>query len=297
LEGVELCKVHRKLSFLLPKSKVWHITHQDSKYLPLSGKKILTIHDLNFIFENGDDFKKCKRYLRNLQNIIDRVDIVVCISKTTKKIVEQNFDLKKKRVEVIYNGIPLHFDLAEKIPKFINASTRFLFSIGTVVPKKNFHVLIELMKGVPELQLIIAGPNFHKYAQDLIKQIKLEGLEDRILIPGKVSEAEKLWLYKNCEAFLFPSLLEGFGQPVVEAMSLKKPLFLSNIEVLKEIGGEDAFYFDRYDTVSMKEVFEAGMKRYKEDDEFKDRLFKRSQQYSFEKAANSYKTLYEELLK
>ncbi len=297
LSGVPYKKIHRKLPFLLPKSKLWHATHQDSEFIPFGkAKKILTIHDLNYIHERFYDKVKCSRYLKKLQKKINRVDAVVFISKSSYNEVTKYLDLTGKRVEVIYNGVSLERGLKERRPWFVEENENFLFSLGTVVPKKNFHVLVELMRGLQDYKLVIAGTDFHSYAHSLKDQIREEGLEKRILIPGIISEEEKVWCYKNSAAFLFPSMLEGFGLPVVEAMSFGKPLFLSKIDALKEVGGDDAFYFEEYDTVSMVELFESKMKLFFSDDKIRTRLINRSKNFSWEMAAESYFKLYQELL-
>jgi glycosyltransferase involved in cell wall biosynthesis len=74
---------------------------------------------------------------------------------------------------------------------------------------------------------------------------------------GKISEAEKIYLMQNCKAFLFPSLLEGFGLPVIEAMSCGKPVFVSNLTSLPEIAADKGFYFENFEAESMaKLIFE-----------------------------------------
>jgi glycosyltransferase involved in cell wall biosynthesis len=68
---------------------------------------------------------------------------------------------------------------------------------------------------------------------------------------GKITEAEKIYLMQNCKAFLFPSLLEGFGLPVIEAMSCGKPVFVSNLTSLPEIASDKGFYFENFDAQAM----------------------------------------------
>jgi glycosyltransferase involved in cell wall biosynthesis len=109
-----------------------------------------------------------------------------------------------------------------------------------------------------------------------------------------VTEEDKYWYYKNCTAFTFPSLAEGFGLPVVEAMYFGKPLFLSSHTCLPEIGGDLAYYFDRdFDPEDMRAVFENGMNRYNQ--ELGIRLRQRACDFSWEKCAASYLKIYREL--
>ena len=102
-------------------------------------------------------------------------------------------------------------------------------------------------------------------------------------------------LYENCEAFLFPSLTEGFGLPVIEAMSFGKPVFLSNSSSLPEIGGSEAFYWDSYEVDHMLSVFNHGMKA-KNDGEFAAKVKSWANHFTWEASASKYLNLYSRLL-
>ncbi len=285
-------RLAKKCSLLMPHSDVFHATHQDSPYFPFSKKTkyLLTIHDLNALSEIQSEMGRNK-FISQMQKKITRASAVTFISKYTKQEVEALFDLNGKKLEVIYNGISL--PKTSKIPQKIPTS-KFLFSIGTVLPKKNFHVLIEFLKLLPaEYQIILAGTTFHEYAKSMIEKIKAEGLQERFFLVGTITEEEKRWYYEKAEAFLFPSLLEGFGLPVAEAMSLGLPLFLSDKTSLPEIGGVDAYYFKNFEAASMRDVFIQGMKNFSIDK--KMRLIERSQLFNWEKAAKSYLSLYQSL--
>lgn len=285
-------KLAKKIPFILPKSKVFHAVHQDSPYFPwsLDTKYILTIHDLNALYESTS-FGSGDFYKHKLQKKIDRADAITFISEFTRSEVLREFKLDVNKTQVIYNGISLGENAS--VPK-VAPTMPFLFSIGTVLPKKNFHVLIEFMKLVPDYQLVIAGTTYHNYAQDMLATISKEGLADRIFLVGTVDEEQKLWYYKKAAAFIFPSLLEGFGLPVAEAMSLGLPLFLSEKTSIPEIGGADAFYFKNFEAQHMKEIFEAGMKSFTS--EQKARLIERAKLFDWKKAANEYLKIYTRLL-
>lgn len=285
-------KLAKKIPFILPKTEVFHAIHQDSPYMPWSNqtKYILTVHDLNALYENSS-FGTGEFYKLNLQKKIDRASVVTFISKYTAQEVSSQFKIDMSKTKIIYNGISLG-NIAER-PEFITDGP-FLFSVGTVLPKKNFHVLIDFIKLVPDYRIIIAGTTFHAYAKDMQKRIIEEGLEDRFFLVGTIDEAHKVWYYQNASAFLFPSLLEGFGLPVAEAMSLGLPLFISDRTSLPEIGGDDAYYFRNFEARHMADVFLAGMKDFTP--EKKERLKERSKIFDWEKAAKEYLRIYQELL-
>lgn len=282
-------KLAKNFPFLLPACDVYHAIHQDSPYRPWSAKTkmILTIHDLNALYEQTQ-FGTGEAYKKSLQKKIDRADVITFISHFTKNEVEQHFNLQGKQLEVIYNGIALGD--RESRPT-VAPEGKFLFTVGTVLPKKNFHVLIEMMKRLPDYKLIIAGTTFHAYAKDMIYRISSERLNDRIFLVGTVSEAEKLWYYKKASAFVFPSLLEGFGLPVAEAMSCGLPLFLSEKTSLPEIGGPDAFYFKNFAPDHMSDIVQSGLHLF--DQDRAQRLIQRSKNFDWKKAADSYLKLYQ----
>jgi glycosyltransferase involved in cell wall biosynthesis len=277
---------------------VWHATYQGSQYLPKLNKRIkvvLTIHDLNFLYDQKKpQFKKLK-HLRHLQNNIDRSDAIICISEFCKTDVLTHCKVGTKPIHVIHNGTN------SLVKPFLSGSsykprTRFLFSIGVINRKKNFHVLLPLLQHNQDMELLIAGvpddPDYMHYIRDRAKKL---GVEEQVQMLGAISEGEKSWYYQNCYAFTFPSLAEGFGLPVAEAMSVGKPLFLSDKSALPEIGKDVAFYFPSFNGYQMQQVFTKGMEQYKSSSSLKEKIKKRSTEFCWRKAAAQYLDVYRSL--
>jgi len=287
---------HIALHKLLPPSSseydVWHCLQQDSYYLPGSKKTklILTIHDLNFL----EKYKgaKQKRRLNSLQKKVDKAAAITVISKFTEIIVRENLKLNNTPVYVIYNGCSLKVIEDAARPDFISFDN-FIFSIGIISERKNFHTLLPLLQNNKQLHLVIAGDNTSAYAKQIVKTAEKTGISSQIHFPGTVDDAAKYWLYKNCKAFVFPSLTEGFGLPVVEAMSLGKPVFLSNLTSLPEIGGAEAYYWKTFEPQHVVEVFEKGILNFAADIEKPARTINWAKQFSWENAAKAYLDLYE----
>ncbi|MGQ0828693.1 MAG: glycosyltransferase family 4 protein [Bacteroidota bacterium] len=290
-------KKHSPIHKLIPMSgseyDIWHCLQQDSHYLPTNKntKLILTIHDLNFL----DKYKgsKQKRKLNSLQKRVNKASAITVISKFTEIIVRENLELNNTPVYVIPNGNTLK--IVENVPKpdFVTFED-FIFSIGIISDKKNVHTLLPLLQN-NKLHLVIAGNNTSDYAKQLVKTAQAMGVSDRLHLPGAVDDNAKYWLYKNCSAFVFPSLSEGFGLPVVEAMSLGKPVFLSNFTSLPEVGGIEAYYWKNFEPKYMIDVFEKGMADFNSDKEKAKRSIDWSKQFSWEDAAKAYLKLYEEI--
>jgi glycosyltransferase involved in cell wall biosynthesis len=111
---------------------------------------------------------------------------------------------------------------------------------------------------------------------------------------GAITEPEKSWYYNNCYAFALPSIAEGFGLPVTEAMSVGKPVFLSNLTALPEIGRDVAFYFRDFNARHMQKVFINGMQQY-HDNNMEHAIREHSETFSWDKAANEYINVYRSL--
>lgn len=271
---------------------VWHCLHQDSQYFPADRKTkmILTIHDLNFL--ENDAARKRERRLKSLQKRVDRARAITVISEFTEKIVRQNLELNDKPVRVIYNGNSLKTFENPSAPRFADLSN-FIFSISLITRKKNFHTLLPLLRNDARLSLVIAGNNDTDYARLIARQAENLGVAARLHLIGTVTDEEKFWLYQNCAAFVFPSLAEGFGLPVVEAMSVGKPVFLSDLTSLPEIGGREAYYWKNFEPQTMIEVFETGRRDFSE--EKAARSITWANQFSWERAAAEYLKLYEEI--
>lgn len=278
------------------KYDLWHATTTLSWYKPFNRKTkfVFTIHDLNFLLENPDDKKRNKKILENIQSRVDRAEHLVIISEFAYSQARQFLDLKNKPVSIIYPGCAL---LNEKIlpvqPRYIPRK-KFLFSIGLIIPRKNFHVLMPLLQD-SDFELIIAGMEASHYKDKIINEAKKFDVLDKVKMIGSISEAEKVWYYQNCEAFMFPSFAEGFGSPIVEAMSFGKPVFLSKEASLPEIGGNEAYYFESFDPEVMKRNFEQGLNKYYKSQP-QEIIKQRANYFSYDNAAKEHFILYEQML-
>jgi glycosyltransferase involved in cell wall biosynthesis len=284
--------------FLFPPVKVFdilHSTYQGSNYIPSSKriKKVLTIHDLNFLYENEHRPEKIKHSLHSIQKHINNADKICTISEYVKKDVEQHLQLKGKEIEVIYNGCNIA-PIAQLIEPEMSPEEKFIFTVGTINPKKNFHVLPALLRN-NSLLLIIAGiVQDENYKTKILQEAEKLNVAKRVLFTGAVSENDKQWYLKNCLAFAFPSIAEGFGLPVIEAMAFGKPVFLSTATSLPEIGGDAAFYFQSFDADDVQEAFKKGMNYYNTVNPVLA-IMNRAASFNWDNAAKKYLSVYRSL--
>lgn len=287
---------HRIFSIPSAAYDLWHATHQDSLYFP-KGKRtktLLTIHDLNFLYENRAS--KTKARLKKLQKKIDRVDAISTISEFTLGQVQEHLKLGSKPVKVIPNGVASLVGQGQARPEKLKSTRPFFLYLGMVRPKKNIHSLLGLLKKMPEYDLVIAGDKQHIYAQDIEGQAQKLSISSQVHFLGTVSDAQKSWLFHHCEVFLFPSLAEGFGMPIIEAMSIGKPVVAQKATSLPEVGGPDIFYFEDSDPAHQERVVRQALAQGQTHPELKESWQKRARDYSWENSVRAYLAFYRTLL-
>jgi glycosyltransferase involved in cell wall biosynthesis len=281
--------------FLFPNIKkidVWHCTYQGSKYYPFGKNlaKILTVHDLNFLYDRNRSKAKIRRHLSDLQRKIDDAQHIVAISSFVLDDLNKHLSLSNKSTSVIYNGCNVD-DLSPITQPEVTYNEPFLFTIGTIVSKKNFHVLPPLLHN-NNYKLVIAGiESSRDYKKQILKVAEAWNVADRIVFTGPISENDKKWYLSNCAAFLFPSIAEGFGLPVIEAMYFGKPVILSKCTSLPEIGGDSAYYFENFDPAHMQEVLIKSLDHYTQTNPG-DKIRDRAKSFSWERTAMQYLELY-----
>ena len=119
-------------------------------------------------------------------------------------------------------------------------------------------------------------------------------MRDRVVFTGAVSENDKQWYMQHCLAFVFPSLAEGFGLPVVEAMYFGKPLLLSSLSSLPEVGGDIAYYFNNFEPAHMQQVLADSLQHYATTKPA-EAIKARAQRFSWQAAAKQYLDIYHSL--
>jgi glycosyltransferase involved in cell wall biosynthesis len=279
---------------------VWHAPHQDVWIRPpAAARMVLSIMDLNFL-ERAEysDAKKARR-LAAVQRKVDDADAIATISQFTADVVKKHLTIPDIPVRVIHLGNPLDGVKSQPPPSGLSglAAKSFFLFVGVIHPKKNVKTLVPLLRAFPEMSLVIAGPAEHSYAREVRRAADELGVGSRLIMPGAVTDETKLWLYQNCRALLFPSTSEGFGLPVVEAMSVGRPAFLSRLTSLPEIGGDAAYYFDSFEPEAMTDVVRRGLADFDGHPQRAAELKAHAARYSWTRAATEYWALYDEVFR
>jgi len=234
---------------------------------------IISIMDLAFL-KYPDQFKKkdlvqLKTWTRKS---VEKATKILTISENTKNDIIRYYRVKEDRVRVTYPAISESkmINGNEKILEKYNLKKgKYFVFVGTLQPRKNLIRLIRAFRKLINtrrlksantnslIKLVVIGKKGWLY-DDIFKEVKKQKLEDRIIFTGFASEEEKSGLLKNSYAFVLPSLYEGFGFPVLEAMKAGVPVVVSKVSSLPEVGGNAAIYID--DPESVEAIYQ-GLKR------------------------------------
>jgi len=279
---------------------IFHPTYYDPYFLKHLGKKpfVLTVYDM--IHEvHPEYFSPESPTARWKKQLIEKAGSIIAISESTKKDIIKFIDVDPEKIQVIYLGSPfesmIDSDEAIDIPSHSPMYGKsYILFVGNRSSYKNFKFLIEtiapLLVKDNELQVCCAGGEPFTPPEILfLKNLQISHKVHHV----QPNERSMKKLYKNALVFIFPSLYEGFGLPVLEAFSSGCPALLSNTSSLPEIGGDAALYFDPHDSATLKDAFEHIIS----DNSLRIKLilkgYERSILFSWEKTASATKNVYE----
>ncbi len=247
-------KYRRQANFLVAENL--DLFHGPANVTPLFYRQptVVTVHDLIIYrhpewFPGGlsDYFWRRSLVPKSIKN----ASRVIAVSQATKRQIIRQFNISPDKISVVYeggttkqSGNNLSAQETEALKKKIG-SNKFLLYVGTIEPRKNLTRLIEAFKLIapkfPGMKLVLAGKFGWKYESILASA---KGLESRVIFTDYVSSDQKSWLYQRACGFVYPSLAEGFGLPVLDAMVNKVPVLTSQASSLPEVAGSAAVYVD-----------------------------------------------------
>lgn len=270
------------------------------------GKLITTVHDIKpMLFPVLAPHHNVKSMFE--QAIIGdkwaRIDHVVTDSECSKRDIVTHLKVPEHRLTVVYPGVDLkRFRPTEPQPQISNLerSTHparpYVLSVGGADPTKNLEVLIDAFARLPgplrdAYDLVLVGDL--KGRQHLREQVYHVGLEKQIHFAGIVADERLIELYQQATLFVFPTLYEGFGLPVLEAMACGAPVLCSNVASLPEVAGDAAILFDPLDRRGLSAIIgqvlpDADMRR-----QLRDRGRQQASKFSWDDTARQMVRVYE----
>lgn len=283
-----------------------HFTHFNA---PVLYKKpcLVTIHDLTlskFPDEERSNVLKKFAYQLTIKNITQKAKRIIAVSQNTKEDAIKYLGAAVDKIRVVYEGVSGEFkpitdeNIKARVKQKYGISKPFLLYVGAWRKHKNLVMLVKaynLFKNTHGLdyQLVIGGIGPDENVQKFIQEL---GLKAHIVTPGYIEDTDLPALYSAAVAFIMPSLYEGFGLPLLEAMACGTPTMLANVSSIPEIAGqENALYFDPNNLEQMA----GAMYSIVTDDNLKQNLkkkgVKRAQDFTWEKMAKETLTIYQEI--
>lgn len=228
----------------------------------LSGRPfVVTIHDLSFLRYPHNFRAGNRRYLQVFTRLsVQRARRVIAVSESTKRDVVHYYGIPPDRVDVIYHGVDAQFQPlpAADVAAFRAGQglpERFLLFVGTLEPRKNVAHLLQAYARLPGPRppLVLVGGKGWLY-DEIFARVETLGLAGEVRFAGYVPAGDLPWWYNAAELFVYPSLYEGFGLPVLEAMACGVPVVCSDVSSLPEVAGDAALLVDPLDTNDLAEA-------------------------------------------
>ena len=252
---------------LLVKKHKLDIFYSGGNLIPLfcPAKTILVVHDLRFFYK-FDDFQRntIKRYFYPL--FVKRADKIISISKATTADIIKFTSVLKNKIVTIHSGVDVANFYSEIKPPAqifskigIDQNEKFILFVSSLFPRKNAHGLIKAYEilvrkyKIPQ-RLVFAGKidsNYEPYLKNLCQELKIS---DKVIFTGFVNDNKLPDLYRAADVFVFPSLFEGFGIPLVEAMASGIPVVAINATTTPEIVGKAALLVEPDNTEELAEA-------------------------------------------
>lgn len=232
------------------------IYHGLSNELPFSiseskAKKITTVHDLIFM-RHPEWYPAIDSYFykKKFRHACRASDVIIAVSRQTKKDIEEFFGTDTNKIKVIYQSCNPAFaqeypeEEKLRVKKKYNLPGEFILYVGTIEERKNLLAVIRALPQLSGISLVAAGEKKQRYFSKVSEEISRLNLVKRIIFPSKVDSHDLPILYRLAKVFVYPSLYEGFGIPVLEAISSGVPVAASRRASIPEAGGANSLYFD-----------------------------------------------------
>ena len=271
-------------------------------------RTLLTVHDLSFVRVPEAASPPLKRYLDSVvPRSVARADHVLADSQATKDDLVALYATPADKITVLYSGVDSRFQpvsdedsLRAAQQKYGLGGAKYLLSVGTVQPRKNYSRVIEAIamarRHGHELHYVIAGGKGWLEGE-MRETIRKLGAEDWVLLLGLVDDADLPALYSGARAVIMASLYEGFGLPILEAFACGTPVISGNLSSLPEVAGDAALLVDPYDAAQICDAIVALDSR----DELRETLIakgrERARMFSWDRAARQLRDVYSMLLR
>lgn len=309
--------IYRRIWRLAPIPYRWlfgdtaDITHFFNFVIPkgVKGKVVTTIHDVVWLrYPETMDEKNYKRITQNIQYSINRADCIVAVSESTKQDLIALLQVPAEKIVIASPGVDMvRFqhqypdEQLQHVRQRYHLPKRYILYMGTLEPRKNIERLVQAFAQLQQqddlqsYKLVLAGKKGWQY-ETIFTQIQQLGIEDAVICTDYVEEEDKAAIYQMADLFVFPSLYEGFGMPILEAMAAGVPVITSNVSSMPEVAG-DAALLIAPDSV---EQIASAMQRLLTDEALRKRCvqrgYERCKVFTWERSADILVQMYQQMM-
>ena len=265
-------------------------------------KTVVTIHDLIFMrYPNLYSYFDRKIHYYKFKYAAKNADLVIAISEQTKKDIVTYLNINPDKIKVIYQGCAPIFK--EEIPNEYLELTRskyqlpnqFILNVGTIETRKNVLSVTKAIKEI-ETQLVIIGKKT-VYFKEVKNYIVENNLQNKVVFLENVELKELASIYRMASVFIYPSVFEGFGIPIIEALYSKTPVITSKGGCFSEAGGENTVYIDPLNTEEIKGELEEILANSEKRELMKQKGFEFVQKFNDDIIAKNWVETYNEVLR
>jgi len=285
------------------------IYHGPDFALPPIGKtlrKVVTVHDLSFLEHPEYAVPSLAAYLKKVvPEAVAAADVVCTVSQEVSRTLVEHFQTPREKLVVIPNGVSPHFKRITD-PVLLGATRHkfglkhpLVLAVGTLEPRKNHIGLIKAFyqaqkkKRGPAMLALAGGKGWlYEETQRLVEELKLE---KKVIFLGRVSDLELVTLYSLADVFAFPSFVEGFGVPPLEAMACGAPVITSNTSSLPEAVGDAALLIDPYNTGELSGAITRILENKQLQEELRQKGYERVKEYTWLASAHKMLSVYQKL--
>ena len=265
-------------------------------------KTVVTIHDLIFMrYPNLYSFFDRKIHYYKFKYAANNADLVIAISEQTKKDIVTYLKINPEKIKVIYQGCAPVFK--EEIPtEFIELTRKkyqlpshFILNVGTIEKRKNVLSVIKAIKEI-DTQLVVIGKKT-VYFKEVNNYIVENNIQNKVIFLENVELKELASIYRMASVFIYPSIFEGFGIPIIEALYSKTPVITSKGGCFSEAGGENSVYINAINSKKIKGEIEELLANSEKSKVMKQKGLKFVQRFNDDIIAKNWVETYNEVLR
>ncbi len=273
---------------------------------------VLTVHDvIPFTFREAMGlYRNIFLYKPGIRMACRLNDIIATVSEFSKQDIAKKVGVPHDKIRVIPNGLreqnPKDPSLEEELKNRFEIKDTFILNVGGIHERKNIVRLIHAFAGLVNLNgysgnLLITGsvsgaPYQNKMKSICDASVRETGMENRIIFTGFISEKELDSLFRMADFLIYPSLYEGFGIPVLEAMKMGLPVITSNTTAMPEVAGDAACLVDPTNIEEMTSVMSELLQNRQRQEEMIEKGLERARSYTWQNVSESYLNLYQEII-